>query len=65
MMAAAAIFNYGYFDFRISDVIDMLQIGIAIFTLNMMMSGHEVVKWRQFVEIEDVGRRHLENYTSG
>jgi len=33
---------------------------VAIFLLNLMMIGQQVMKWQQFFEIQDGGDRHLE-----
>jgi len=36
-----------------SDVIDKLQINVAIFALNLMMIDQQVMKWQQSFEIQD------------
>jgi len=49
----------------ISDVIDMFQIEVPMFSLILVTIGQILKKWQQFFEIQDGGSRHLEKYTSG
>jgi len=44
----------------LSNVIDKLQINVAIFALNLMMISQQVMKWKQFSEIKNGGHRHFE-----
>jgi len=52
----------------ISDLIEKIQINVAIFPLNVMIIGQWVMKWQQFFQILDGGldggSRHLEKYTA-
>jgi len=49
----------------ISNVIDMSQIEVPMFSLILVTIGQILKKWHQFFEIQDNGSRHLEKYTSG
>jgi len=44
----------------ITDVIDMFQIEVPMFSLLLVTIGQKLKKWQQFFEIQDGGGRHLE-----
>jgi len=44
----------------ISDVIDMFQIEVPLFSQILATIGQILKKWQQFFEIQDGGGRHLE-----
>jgi len=49
----------------ISNIIDMFQSEVPIFSLILVTIGQILKKLQQLFEIQDGGSRHLEKYTSG
>jgi len=49
-----------FFQICISDVIDMFQIEVPMFSQILVKIGQIVKKWQQCFEIQDGGGRHLE-----
>jgi len=54
-----------FFQICISDVIDMFQIKVPMFSLILVTMGQILKKWQQFFKIQDEGSCHLEKNTFG
>jgi len=57
--------HHEFFQLCISDVIDMFQIEVPMFSIILVAIGEIVKKWQQFFEIQDGASHHLKKLTSG